>query len=152
MVSIAETVIDEDAVMVKFLDTFIAKIAVFWLLRSQSLARHTDIVEVIVFFNQFEQELLKVRLCLHIARIDHSQAIEHHRHAEEHSRADEEHLLWLILLIVEPVLYASKAKECDYEQIEEQSADLAVFISGHFLDRSRHPQESLTCRRCQNVL
>jgi hypothetical protein len=51
MVSIAETVVNEDAVMVKFLHTFIAKIAVIRLLWSQSLARHTDIVQVIVLFN-----------------------------------------------------------------------------------------------------
>ena len=44
MVAVAETVVDEDAVVIKFLHTSLAKITVVRILRPQSLTVHAYII------------------------------------------------------------------------------------------------------------
>jgi hypothetical protein len=53
MVSVAETVVHEDAVMIEFLHTSIAEVTMVCILRPKSFTRHTDIVQMIIFSNQF---------------------------------------------------------------------------------------------------
>lgn len=71
MVSVAKAVVYEDAVMVEFLNAAVAKVAVVCVFWPQSLAGHTNIVEMVVLLYQFVKQLLKIRLFLDVTWIDH---------------------------------------------------------------------------------
>ena len=76
MVSIPEAIIHEDAMVIEFLYTSVAKVAVVSLFGSQSFAGNTNVVQMIVLFNQAVNKLIEILLFLHIARVDHHQRIE----------------------------------------------------------------------------
>lgn len=67
MVPVAQAVIYEDAMMVKFLNTSIAKVAVVRIFGSQCFTRHAYIVKVIVLGNKLFEKTQKVGLPGHIA-------------------------------------------------------------------------------------
>jgi hypothetical protein len=72
VVSVAETVVDKDAVVIEFLHAPIAEIAVFRIFRSQSLTWYAHIVQMIVLRYQSLQKSQEIRLFLYIARIQGS--------------------------------------------------------------------------------
>lgn len=67
MVAVAEAVVDKDAMVVKFLDAAIAKVAVVRVFRPQVLTINAHIVKVEVLGDQLVQQLQEVVLLRNIA-------------------------------------------------------------------------------------
>ncbi len=51
MVTVAQTVVDKYAVMIKLLNTSVAEIAVIGVFRSQSFAGHAHVIKMVIFGN-----------------------------------------------------------------------------------------------------
>ena len=67
MVPVAQAVIYEDAMVVKFLNTSIAKVAVVRIFGPQCFARHAYIIKMVVFGNKLFEKTQEVGLPGHIA-------------------------------------------------------------------------------------
>jgi hypothetical protein len=52
VVAVAQTIVHKYAVVVKFLDTPVAEVAVICIFRSQCFAGHAHVVKMIVFCNE----------------------------------------------------------------------------------------------------
>lgn len=83
MVSIAQTVVHKYAVVVKLLNTSIAKIAMFRIFWSQIFTIYAHVVQMITFRLNFLKNILEVWLLVYIPRIHKSQYIENHSGQKE---------------------------------------------------------------------
>lgn len=57
MIPVPETVINEDTVMIEFLNAPIAEITMVGVFRPQSFTRNANVIKMIVLFDQFVEEL-----------------------------------------------------------------------------------------------
>lgn len=70
MVAVAEAVIDEHAVVVEFLYTTVAEVAVVCILWPQVLAIDTNIVQMEFLFFQFLKQFNEILICWHVTWIE----------------------------------------------------------------------------------
>ena len=83
VIAVAETIIYEHTVVVKFLNTSVAKVAVVCVFRPQGFAGYAHVVKVVVFRNQLFEKTQEIGLPGHIARVNQSQNVEEHRSKEK---------------------------------------------------------------------
>jgi hypothetical protein len=83
VVAVAETVIYEHTVVVKFLNTSVAEVAVVCVFGPQGFAGYAHIVKVVVFRNKLFEETQEIGLPGHVARVNQSQNVEQHRSKEK---------------------------------------------------------------------
>lgn len=77
MVPVAQAIIHEDTVMVEFLDTSVAKIAVICIFGSQIFTVNTNVVQVKILTHELRKQLCKVFMFRNIAWVwEHSQQVE----------------------------------------------------------------------------
>jgi hypothetical protein len=76
VVSVAEAVIDEHAVMVEFLYTPVAEVAVIGVFRSEVFAVDANVVQVVAFAHKSHKEFQEILLFRHIPRVAQCQDVE----------------------------------------------------------------------------
>jgi hypothetical protein len=100
VVAVAETVVYENTVVVELLDAAVAEVTVVCILWPEGFAGHAYVVKVVVFFYQFVKQLLKVRLFLHVAWVDHGEGVEDDGRKEERSCDSKDDQLSAVLLLL----------------------------------------------------
>jgi len=76
VVSVAEAVIDEHAVMVEFLYTPVAEVTVISIFRSKVFAVDANVVQVVALAHKSHKEFQEILLFRHIPRVTQCQDIE----------------------------------------------------------------------------
>lgn len=71
MILVAETVVDEEAVMVKLLYAAVAVVAVVGVLRAQILAVDTNVIHMKIELDKLAKEFDKVSGPWHVTRVRH---------------------------------------------------------------------------------
>lgn len=85
MVAVAQAVIHEYAVVVKFLNAPVAKVAVIRVFGPQCFAGHAHVVKMVVFGNKLFEQPQEVGLSGHIARVYECQNIKEDSRKEKES-------------------------------------------------------------------
>ncbi len=110
MVAVPETVVNKNAMVVEFLHTAVAEVAVVCFFRPERFTRYAHIVQVEILGHQFVQQLLEVLLRLYIPWVYQSKSIEDNGRAKEKSRNAEASDLPLVFCFGRPVFVACKYK------------------------------------------
>ena len=122
MIAIAQTVVDEHTMVVKFLNAPVAEVTVVRLFGSQRLAGDADVVQVIVTLNELDQQLREVRLRWYVAGVNHTQTVEYDCAEKEKGLEPVSDLIADVVLVLRAfeVVNPDKGNYAHDKQIEDE--------------------------------
>jgi hypothetical protein len=122
VIAIAQTIVDEHTVVVKFLNAPVAEVTVVRLFGSQRLAGDADVVQVVVALNELDQKLGEVRLRWNVAGVYHTQTVEYDCAEEEKGLKPVSDLVTDVVLVLRAfeVVNPNKDNYAHDEQIEDE--------------------------------
>lgn len=156
VVLVAQTVVDECAVVVEALHALVAVIAMHSVLRPQVLAVDADVVEVQLFVDESLHQAQEVLLERHVPRVDQCKAVEDDGEGkEDRVHQDRDFLLLLTRIACEtnPLIVArSDHKERHVDYVKEKHDDLRCSRPFNLFDRPSQSEAFAAFRERQNVL